>query len=270
MLTGRKSGSISRIVPPGRALATRLATAVPASPTWCSTARAVTRSKPPARPARPGCRPGGTPARARPGRPGTGPGPPPPRARPAPSAGPATRRWTRYRSRLRGCDLPGRCPAAPGSGGAWDRAAATSGPAGGPHRAGDDRERTLACPPAPRRPVSPAGLSCWNHHLTQAAPGRAPARAGQRPPLPGRAGRQRGPGEDVDGSGVHWCAAVRAAQLGGGDLAAGVVPVEHRGPGRAGQPAVAEPDHDHEQVAQVRALAGQHVLIAGRPGGVLV
>ena len=44
---GEKSGSISRILPPGAKLATMLRIAASASATWCSTARAVTRSKPP-------------------------------------------------------------------------------------------------------------------------------------------------------------------------------------------------------------------------------
>ena len=57
-MTGRKSGSISRTAPPALALATRLETAAAASATWCSTARAFTTSKSPARPAPRGCRPG--------------------------------------------------------------------------------------------------------------------------------------------------------------------------------------------------------------------
>jgi hypothetical protein len=45
MLTGRKSGSISRRAPPGRRLASKFAIAASVSATWWRTARAVTRSK---------------------------------------------------------------------------------------------------------------------------------------------------------------------------------------------------------------------------------
>jgi hypothetical protein len=61
---------------------------------------------------------------------------------------------------------------------------------------------------------------------------------------------------------VHRLAAVGAPQVDRADLPAGVVAVEHRRPGRPGQPLVAPARHDHEQVDELDALLGEDVLVA--------
>ena len=171
-MAGRKSGSISKTAPPGRALATRFTTAASASATWCSTARAVTRSKPPGStgPARMSARRSsspGTSAAAKDRSRSTATARPPGAIRPASQAD--TEPLPQPTSSVR---VPNRRPAAQSGRGASDRATSTSSPAARARLLDDDQERILASPTSPARDLSqqaprPLGTTAYALHFHQ-------------------------------------------------------------------------------------------------------
>ena len=157
MLTGRKSGSISRIIPPGRAGHQVHHSSLSVGDMMQHGAgRHQVKVTGPTGPARISAWRNSSPGT--PPRPATSRDPPRPPVRPARSVRPATPTPSRYRSQLRASAFPARHPAAPGDGGAPNRATATSAPAAGARLRGDDQGRTLTrCSrqaPAKRFPAS--------------------------------------------------------------------------------------------------------------------
>src|SRR4051812_2799215 len=69
-------------------------------------------------------------------------------------------------------------------------------------------------------------------------------------------------GKELDVAGAHRLAAVRAVQLHVAYLAAGVVPIEHGWPGALVGELVPPGNHHHQEVDELRALDGEHVLEA--------
>jgi hypothetical protein len=103
------------------------------------------------------------------------------------------------------------------------------------------------------------------------APGSVITRSVSRWPSRRTNGDRAGAGQHVDVGGPHRFAAFGAAQLDMTELAAGVVPVQHRRPGLSGQPLVSPGHHHHEHLEELQPLGGQEVALTidtnqGTPG----